>query len=643
MELPSEIAERLKLAGMYGLAHPEQSVRKRTARSLVRRLRVEHVDLALVCFAGESSPEVYKWLGMALARTGHPGVFLALESKRDHCSDDNARDWLLAAQAVSDPPTAAMHGERMIRSAEPSIAHEACIRLWGAAGLDPESHAALTRLSSESDDPSIRRWALLALHQHGVRPEYGALADNLEAEDFLLREWSLHAIVRFPDANVESQVYGLLQAPNGEHPRVLEWAAHAASAVGPQDPQVDELLVVMHGEQGDNGVREACLGELGRRLIGPAADYLSRQCELAETGFVLASIFSLRTAQSPPIPDVLARQVNNACLRIDESDPGLQFFLSTLPVASDVRAHIDRIAADPMASVYMRARLSRGNGSDPVNDELPLQVGVVVALHEEFRYLQEVLDLNPRVHPISHETYYHADWETALRPIQFVVGLVGRKGIAAAALSARSLLNDFAPDLIISLGLSGALHPKDGALADVVIGESSTAYLENARAQDGAGNELGLTPGTETFRSDAWLVDRATRLDIEHPDAYRAWIAQQDAERLPVGVGRPAVLQGPIAAGPVVVASDAFKSWIRGLNRGFLAVDMETPGVAQASWMDLNSARLLLVRGISDDANSGKDALDASADRNYRKLAMKAAATYLVMLLTTLAEREHLP
>lgn len=630
----------LRRRGLDGLADADPNIRKRAARSLVGNLRPEAVADAQICFVREALPEVYKWLGMALARAGGLRVVPALRNKRATCVDPNARDWMIAAEAVADPYTAGPLGERMLLSNDVEDRREGAIRAWGLRSLLASTRTGLQRMASESDEPDLRRWGLLALHQHGIGLDSAILLDNLGTGDYVLREWSLHSLVRFPTAAMHSRVLAIVERASEEHPRVLEWAIHAAGSADPLDRQIDTLLIAVHAAIPDAGVREACLSQLGQRMNEPAAEYLEQLCAGANDGGPLVAMFSLRSATSPPLPATLAREIERATARINPEDPGLRYFYQHLPMRSGVHAYIERVVADPMMRVALRGRLSEPEGgATAIMAVEPLRVGIIVALKEEYDYLAEVTGLTYAIHSVSRHAYYYGTTSASVRPVELIVNLVGRKGSSFAAAAAQQLLADHAPHVIVSLGVSGALHPKDGRLADVVIGESTTAYLENFKAQDGEAGQFELAAGTETFRSDSWLVDRAERLDIEDWPSFATWRAEEERTRRPLNLEPATVLKGPIAAGPGVVASEQFKAWIRGLNRGFLAVDMESTGVAQVSWTSLGDARPLLIRGISDAADPAKDTLDTGPLINYRRLAMQSAARYLLACITSLARR----
>lgn len=626
-----------------GLRHPLATQRKRAARDLVGKLLPRDIEPIRALFIEETSPEVYKWLGMALAKSRFPGIATVIRTKRQACVDANATDWLIAAEATALPMFAISSGDRLVNSRELPEQAEGVITLWGAQRLSGDSALRLVALAGNSDDPHLRRWSLLTLHEHGHSVPSAILLDNLSSDDYLLREWSLHVLTRFVPNDVRGRVMSLVENPTAEHPRVLEWAVHASSAYDVADVDLDQTLIDIHQLDLDPEVCEACLSQLGKRMNPPGIEYLESICGSATDGYTLASILALRTPNGPPLPPSLSRAMAHALLRIDPSDLGLRYVLPRIPVAAETRRAVDTLLADPMARVLARDRLTEPDGGGHMPDER-LRVGLVVALLEEYEYIAETISLQMADHALSGRTYYTA---TVGRPretsFDLIVSVVGRKGVGYAVSAAENLLADYQPHLLVSLGVSGQVHPKDGQLGDVVVGDSTTAYLENFKAVDDANGQFRFEVGSETFRSDAELATRVAQLRIQDPSRYKNWLEGERALRRPLEAPAPKVWHGPIAAGPGVVASESFKAFVRTQNRGFLAVDMESPGVGLVSWLDLRGTRLLLIRGLADGANPDKDSLDTGTTINYRQLAMRAATTYLISCLTSLTTRGRLP
>lgn len=625
------------------LRDPSVSHRKRVARDLVGKLGPRGIEPIRDLFVEETSPEVYKWLGMALAKSSANGIASVIQSKRQACADANAIDWLVAAEGAALPALAATSGSKLILSRDVRTQAEGAITMWGANRLSADNAQRLVALAAESDDAHLRRWALLALHAHLQQVPSAILLDNLASDAVLLREWSLHVLARYVPTEVRGRVMTLVEHPAAEHPRVLEWAVHAASAYDLHDVDLDRTLIDIHESGFDAEVGEACLGELGRRANPTALEYLEYICDGASNGYALGSILALRVPDGPPPPPRLVRAIAKACDRMEPTDPNLRYVLTRIPTPAETQRTVDQLLANPAARVLARARLIDYHEGHEVTNE-HLRIGVVVALLEEYEYLADAIPLQVTDHALSGNTYYTATLgDTPETPFVLIVTLVGRKGVGFAVAAAERLLADHHPHVLVSLGISGQVHPKDGGLGDVVIGDSTTAYLENFKAVDEPEDRFRFEAGTETFRSDAELASRAAQLRIQDRARYDAWSETELAMRAPLAVPAPTVWHGPIAAGPGVVASEAFKAFVRSQNRGFLAVDMESSGVAQTSWLDLRRSKLLLVRGISDGANSSKDALDTNAKINYRQIAMRAASTYLVACVTSLRTRGKLP
>ena len=97
----------------------------------------------------------------------------------------------------------------------------------------------------------------------------------------------------------------------------------------------------------------------------------------------------------------------------------------------------------------------------------------------------------------------------------------------------------------------------------------------------------------------------------------------------------PRVHFGPIAAGEIAhysAVSDA-RQWLRDHYNDAIAVEMEAAGVAQAGHLN-DALPTVMVRGISDYANSSKSATD---DAGWQPRAAASAAAFATALATVLA------
>lgn len=273
-----------------------------------------------------------------------------------------------------------------------------------------------------------------------------------------------------------------------------------------------------------------------------------------------------------------------------------------------------------------------------------LTVGVLVALNEEFRHYQNVFGKDSAVRPGPDGTAQHVKhltWAGA-RPVRLVSQVIGQKGPEHATQAAARLLASLRPDVLVSIGLSGGLST-DVSLGDVVIADTVTSFLARGKVIDGQpGQAADVQAAGDPYRADKWLGDRAAGLADEAPGLYQEWRARATAIQRrsfpPATAGSVRVLRGDLAAGPLVIASPRFRRWLLGHNRHYLAVDMESGGVAAAVWGHARAtSRLLVIRAISDLAGLDKARVEQESDLRIRGAAMTCATRYLEAVLHQIA------
>lgn len=294
----------------------------------------------------------------------------------------------------------------------------------------------------------------------------------------------------------------------------------------------------------------------------------------------------------------------------------------------------------------------RGSARPDRRDQPPSAttgIAVVLALAEEFGYLMDRIETaagattavddaaTGRVyHRVQHRTDRGVETE-----LTFV--LVGRGPERAAALTS-AVIGQLQPAIVVNVGIAGGLS-EDVSIGDVIVGDQVVSYLANAKAREDGERGYSFSLAGEPFRSDELLVDRAGQLPFIAPAKLAQWRQRRLAgldPRLAAQVGEPPlkILSGPIACGPVVAAASPFKAWLRQHKRDYLAVDMESSGVAQAVHISstVRRVRLLVIRGISDQADEHKPTLETETGAAARRLAAEAAVEVLLMLLDVLPE-----
>jgi adenosylhomocysteine nucleosidase len=193
------------------------------------------------------------------------------------------------------------------------------------------------------------------------------------------------------------------------------------------------------------------------------------------------------------------------------------------------------------------------------------------------------------------------------------------KGNQPAAVLTERAIAEFDPVAVLFVGVAGALQPHL-ALGDVVVATWVYAY-HGATSEDG-----GLTS-----RPRSWELSHRAHQIAAHVDRTGSW-----TRMLPDGSSSPRIHFGPIAAGEIAhysAVSDA-RQWLREHYSDALAVEMEAAGVTQAGHLN-DALPTIMVRGISDYADSGKSATD---DAGWQPRAVANAAAFATALAVILAE-----
>lgn len=277
-------------------------------------------------------------------------------------------------------------------------------------------------------------------------------------------------------------------------------------------------------------------------------------------------------------------------------------------------------------------------------------VGVVVALPEEFRELQRQLAdrWKPLYDKATATEYYLFTIEgpVGTAPYSCVTTFAGSMGPTKAALLTEKLRTRWKVGAIVNVGIAGALN-EDVKIGDVVVGALADNYLERAKAievqgEDGFAFELAGEP----FRSSRALLDACMHMEFAQSDLFAMWqqagklflhaltseklTALREAKLL---AGFPMLLHGHVACGTSVGASIAFKRWLKKRDRSYLAIDMESGGVLLAVYEAARATEGLVLRGISDFADERKAELDRIGKGDFRRYAMHNALQFLWILM----------
>ncbi|HEX5750344.1 MAG TPA: hypothetical protein VFZ09_29200 [Archangium sp.] len=284
----------------------------------------------------------------------------------------------------------------------------------------------------------------------------------------------------------------------------------------------------------------------------------------------------------------------------------------------------------------------------PTTSKSTMDLGIIIALKEEFRVFRELLPTSLRAERDENTGQYDYTFELPGSPHRCVISFIGEMNPEPATLHTERLLSRWNPRTVVMLGIAASLHP-DVRVGDVVVASQVDNYLASAKAQPGAApgsHEFAL--GGTVFQGDHDFLSRVRNLEFAEREAFLSW-SQLCQEALTQHVPEPArtelvrqrllrsepeLLDVHLASGPVVGAAHEFTQWLRAKrDRNLKALDMESAGLMAAAVKRVEPTRTLVIRGISDYGDERKSTLDALGEGALRRQAMHNATTLLWTLM----------
>lgn len=274
----------------------------------------------------------------------------------------------------------------------------------------------------------------------------------------------------------------------------------------------------------------------------------------------------------------------------------------------------------------------------PVPDRQQIDVALVVALDEELKTFEKMFGTDLEF----VDPYYAFKFEDAEgRDRSGLVGYIGEMGNEQSFAYTERLLARYQPTVVVSVGLAGMMQ--DTRLGDLAVGITSWRYDGNAKVVDNKDGGWTFQPAPFGMPTSPDIVELIDRLHLSHPHLHDQW--RQTAMNLRTRIGpqapklsaadligkEPRILTGPIASGPWVSASQAFKDYLLKQNRKFIAIEMESHGVVKAAFRNRPRCDSLILRAISDPADQRKSKIDDGG--GVREWAMSNAYTFLATLL----------
>jgi nucleoside phosphorylase len=286
---------------------------------------------------------------------------------------------------------------------------------------------------------------------------------------------------------------------------------------------------------------------------------------------------------------------------------------------------------------------------NPSGSKPPLDVGILIALEEEFQELAPQIKKRSFYNPDIKQYYYLFESATADaegRPYRCVVTFIGRMGPTEAGVAGDRLMEKFKPTTIVSIGIAGSMD-SDVLVGDVVVADQTDEYLASSKAVETSDKQdWDIQFSGDPYKSDPAYVEHAANLKYAHSEAAQNWenacqrklmelvgtVAGAELARQNLVRATPKLHMGHIASGPIVGGASTFVKWLKDKrDRKYLALEMESAAVLKAAHK--RGANSLIIRGISDYSDERKVELDKIGGGALRRYAMNNALSLLWVLM----------
>ena len=266
-------------------------------------------------------------------------------------------------------------------------------------------------------------------------------------------------------------------------------------------------------------------------------------------------------------------------------------------------------------------------------------LAIIVPLIEEFRVLRELVPSHIHNPEVDDAIYYYP-LDLGDPDSQAVVVVLGDMGTTPSGQITEKILNKIQPQLVALVGIAGALD-RDVALGDVVVASEINEFLASSKAVP-RGEDFIFEYSGRHWDVSFNIRQCVTNFEFADNRAWQSWHQTVSTYRTGLNLpnNMPDVMHdvpklhiGHVASGNTVGAAQGYAVELRGIDRKFLALEMEAAGVAQAARGRQSPIDFLVVRGISDFSDQRKAQLDAAYSGGWRKYAMASASAFLLGLL----------
>jgi len=201
-------------------------------------------------------------------------------------------------------------------------------------------------------------------------------------------------------------------------------------------------------------------------------------------------------------------------------------------------------------------------------------IGIIGAMDEEVRILKDKMSIDRRELKAKMEFFSGNLWGKNVVVVTAGIGKVN------AAVCTQILIDDFNVNNIINVGVAGGIG-EDILPGDVVIGENLVQHDIDTSA---FGDKIGQVPRLSTFdfKCDENLINAALKA-CSNIESHKTFT-------------------GRIASGDQFIADTEKIRWLKS-EFDAAACEMEGGSIAQVCY--LNSVPFVVIRSISDNANTG--------------------------------------
>jgi nucleoside phosphorylase len=267
---------------------------------------------------------------------------------------------------------------------------------------------------------------------------------------------------------------------------------------------------------------------------------------------------------------------------------------------------------------------------------------ILIPMDEEFQIARDLWkNIRPNDEIIDQDfTYYRFPREVDHRDALVVMASMGNMGLTWSGLFASHSIQIWKPANVIQIGIAGSLVGDKLPLGDIIIPDQIVGYHLGEFVEQGTEVKYKFrqNPGQPGFS----LMSAARALANDH-SARETWAQRaEQASRHENDEGAGWRMRTPVlhigekervASGNFVVKSQIFADGLREIDSQLRAVEMEAMGLFGAIRPLSVPPAALIVRGISDFANTNKEVLDASSRGKFRRAAMRSATQFVLDLI----------